>query len=87
MGQIGQIVGSILVLIAFAAAQRGNLDQKSRPYLLLNIVGSAVLAVDALIERQWGFVLLEGVWGVVTAIALLEVLRAPAPKPKRRITD
>ena len=65
MGQTGQFLGSILVLIAFAAAQRGILDQKSRPYLLLNTVGSAALAIDAFVEHQWGFVLLEGVWGLL----------------------
>ena len=33
----------------------------SRTYLVLNLVGSAVLAGLALHEEQWGFLLLEGV--------------------------
>lgn len=81
MGQIVQVIGSLLVLAGFAAAQRGLLDQKSRPYLVLNLVGSAILAVDAIFERQWGFLLLEGVWAVVSAIALIGVLSSGKPTP------
>ena len=39
--------------------------------LALNLVGSAILAVLALIGSQWGFVLLEGVWAIVSAWGLL----------------
>ncbi|MFI5085123.1 MAG: hypothetical protein ACHP7K_04235 [Actinomycetales bacterium] len=75
MGQLIQIIGSILVLVAFALAQWGFLDQKSVRYLVLNTIGSAVLAVNAVFGAQWGFLLLEGVWAIVSAISLVGVLR------------
>jgi hypothetical protein len=72
MNQAIQIVGSLLVLAAFAAAQRGRLDQRSRGYLILNLAGSATLAVEAVLTGQWGFLLLEGVWAVVSGLGLLK---------------
>lgn len=73
--QLVQIAGSLLVLAAFVGAQRGRLAADAVSYLLLNVVGSATLAVLALIESQWGFLLLEGVWAIVSAHGLLRRAR------------
>jgi hypothetical protein len=70
LAQLVQILGSLLVLTAFAAAQLGALSMDSRSYLALNVVGAAVLAVVAAHEQQWGFLLLETVWALVSAWGL-----------------
>ena len=75
MDQLVQILGSLLILTAFAAAQRGALSPASRTYLALNLVGAAVLAVLALHERQWGFLLLETSWALVSAHGLARAWR------------
>ena len=74
-----QIAGALLILAAYTAAQFGMLDQNSRLYLVLNLVGSAILAVLAWYEEQFGFLLLEGVWALVSAWSLLQVLRGARP--------
>jgi hypothetical protein len=73
--QAVQIVGALLILAAFAGSQAGRMDQRSRSYLVLNLVGSAILAVLAAMQQQIGFLILEGAWAVVSAHSLLTVLR------------
>jgi hypothetical protein len=72
--QLIQIVGALLILAAFAAVQFDRMRPDSRLYLALNLVGSAILFVLAIIAEQWGFVLLEGVWAIVSAWGLGKAL-------------
>lgn len=65
MAQIAQVIGALLVLAGYAGAQFGVITQHSARYLIVNVAGSAILAVLALGGRQWGFLLLEGVWALV----------------------
>jgi len=73
MDQLIQIVGALLILAAFAAVQFDRMRPDSRLYLALNLVGSAILFVLAIIAEQWGFVLLEGVWAIVSGWGLLRL--------------
>lgn len=75
MEQVVQVIGAMLILAGFAAAQAGRLRVDSLLYLVLNLIGSIVLAVLALHERQWGFLLLEAVWAVVSLWSLIRVMR------------
>ena len=76
MDQVVQVLGSLLILAAFVAAQRGRLATGSPLYLSLNLVGASVLAVLAAHERQLGFLLLESCWALVAGYSLLRARHA-----------
>jgi hypothetical protein len=57
IGQLAQIAGSLLILVPFGLAQLGRLEARSRAALLLNLAGSSILAADAAVGSQWGFLL------------------------------
>ncbi len=79
--QVVQVGGALLILAAFILAQMGRLETDSLPYLGLNLVGSTILAIDAWIGAEWGFLLLEGVWAIVSAVGLVRVLRTGPAAP------
>ncbi len=80
MDQVIQIIGALLILAAFVLAQFGRLATSSYRYLALNLVGSAILAALAFTSANWGFVLLEGVWAVVSAASLANKARGRAAR-------
>ena len=69
--QLLQVAGAMLILVAFVLVQFRKMDPQSRAYLLLNLLGSALLAYLAAIDRQWGFLLLESVWALVSLWGLV----------------
>jgi hypothetical protein len=80
VGLVVQLAGAAMVLTAFALLQLGRTTAGSRPYLLLNAVGSATLAGNAAAGRQWGFVLLNVTWLLVSLWSLVRPERPAADR-------
>jgi hypothetical protein len=79
VNQLVQIFGAVAILAAFAGAQARLVGLRSWPYLALNFVGAAALAVAAGRAAQWGFLLLNSVWTLVSAWSIaFRVARRPA---------
>ena len=76
---IVQIGGALLILAGFLLSQRNVLDARSYPYLLLNLIGGAILATLAYGQGRWGFVLLEGAWTLVALAGLARRLLGNEP--------
>ncbi len=72
--QVLQLAAAIVVLAAFVLSQQRRLSPESVTYLLMNAVGTAVLAVLAAIGGDLGFLLLEGVWALYSTWRLKVVL-------------
>ena len=82
--QLLSVVGALMVLAAYGLIQSGIWRELNPGYLVLNIVGSVLLGIVAVVERQAGFILLEFAWvglglvGVVRAWKARRVSRAAA---------
>jgi hypothetical protein len=77
VAQVISIAGAAMVLSAFAALQFHKVGPKNAVYLILNVVGSACLAIAAVIEALWAFVVLNTVWGLVSLRSLILGPRGP----------
>lgn len=76
MGQVVQLVGAVLIVGAYVAAQQNRLRFDSVQFLGMNALGAAILAVVAAVNRDLGFLLLEGVWAWVSARGLRRAIKA-----------
>lgn len=70
MRQIVSFVGALLILVAYVGHQMGWISARRPGYNILNAIGSAILFWIALHPFQIGFIVLEGVWTIISLWAL-----------------
>ena len=71
MIQLMSLLGACLILVAFSLLQLGRWQARDRAYLWANLLGAGLLSAVAWLEQQWGFLLLESVWTLVSAHSLI----------------
>ena len=81
MLQIISVLGALAILGAYAASQFGLVDTSKLSYQVANFLGSAALAVVAVIDWQLGFILLEGAWALMSLWGIVTILRAGSASP------
>jgi len=72
------LIGAVMQLAVYALMQLGRLPTQSYPYQLANVVGSLLMMVVATVNREYGFILLEGVWCFTSVIGLARLVRSRA---------
>ena len=74
--QIVSVVGALMVLTAYGLIQSGIWRELDSGYLALNIIGSLLLGIVAVVERQAGFILLEFAWAGLGVIGIARAWKA-----------
>ena len=69
------MVGALAILGAFAANQLGWVRPSQLSYAAANFVGAGVLTAVAVVDRQIGFVVLQGAWTLVSLWGIVAILR------------
>ena len=74
-------VGISLLLLAYVLDVTDKLSDDDPRFFALNFVGASLAAVASDLLPFWPFVVLEGTWAIVSAIALVRSLRRRAAAP------
>jgi len=72
---IADIIGTIgvaILLLGYFLNSYGFISAETKTYLMLNIIGSFTAGAASLIISFYPFVLLEGIWCLVSIIALVK---------------
>ena len=72
--------GVSLLLLAYLLDITDKIEDDSPWFFALNMVGAGLASGAAFMIPFWPFVVLEGVWSLVSAIALLKRLKNGARK-------
>jgi hypothetical protein len=73
--------GAAGLLAAFGLLARGRLTAASRPYIVLNLGGSAALAAGSAAVGAWPSVALNVVWLAIGLVTIIRPARATRPAP------
>lgn len=65
-------VGVGLILLAYFCNTFGLLNNKSKSFFLLNIIGAGLACYASYLINYWPFVILEGTWLLVSLIGLIK---------------
>ena len=69
-------IGVFQILLAYMLNIFGKLGNKDLMFILLNLIGASLACLASILMKYMPFILLEGVWALVSLIALLKFKKA-----------
>ncbi len=77
------IIGVGIILLAYFLQIVSVISAKSKLFLALNIIGSALACYASILINYWPFVILEGTWCIVSIFGLIKYFRKPTQGTSR----
>jgi hypothetical protein len=65
-------LGVFLILLAYFLNVIGKITTSKLSFILLNLIGAIMACLASILLNYWPFILLEGVWALVSLYALLK---------------
>ncbi len=72
--QLFSMIGALALLSAFFINNTEVVKNKDHS-LWLNLIGGFILTITAYIEHQYGFIVLEGCWTLISLHSIVKYLR------------
>lgn len=64
-------LGVFQILLAYILNVTGKASNKSLTFIILNITGAGMACLASILLNYWPFIILEGVWAMVSLYALV----------------
>jgi len=70
-------LGVFQILLAYVLNALGKTSNKSLLFILLNFAGATMACIASILLNYWPFIILEGIWSLVSAYSLIAYLKTP----------
>lgn len=67
-------IGVFQIVLAYTLNALGYLTTKSLYFILLNLVGATMACIASILLNYWPFIILEGVWVLVSLFTLIQYI-------------
>tara|TARA_R110002051_G_scaffold1700_1_gene9603 strand:+ start:2767 stop:3006 length:240 start_codon:yes stop_codon:yes gene_type:complete len=68
-------IGVFLILLAYILNVNEKIKKKDLNFILLNLIGASLACFASILMKYIPFILLEGVWALVSLLSLLKYKR------------
>lgn len=70
-------IGVFQILLAYILSILGKLEKRDLGFILLNLLGAGMACTASILMKYLPFIILEGVWTLVSLIALIRYKKTP----------
>ena len=68
-------VGVFQILLAYVLNVLGKIEKEDLSFISLNLIGASVACLASILMKYVPFILLEGIWAIVSLISLIKYLK------------
>jgi len=72
-------IGVFQILLAYLLNVMGKVDHKDLSFILLNLIGAGMACLSSVLLNYLPFIILEGVWTLISLISLFRYRRISKP--------